>query len=115
VGLAGVPTNDLLRRMHTDPPPYDRRARAEFHSRVATALAPIALVLLALGAGLHVPRHARLAGLGVGLPVMAAFLSVHLAGAQWSEDWLPPAIGPYLADGAGALCGAVLILLHMRR
>ena len=127
-----VPTEDLerLKRQAVDQPSSvlweiimgtkDPRIRNPLlliiHTRYASSIAPMLLVLVAMPVGIMVSRGSRLAGLGAALPpLLIYFLTFFVFQGLGGRNRVSPYIAAYLPDLILATVAVVLLAFSVRK
>jgi lipopolysaccharide export system permease protein len=127
-----LPTDDLekLKRQPVDQPldelwwkyygAKDPKVRSFLlmiiHTRYASSLAPLLLVLVAMPIGIMVSRGSRLAGLGAALPpLLIYFISYFIFQGLGAKNRLPPLLAAYAPDLFLGALASILLWLGVRK
>jgi len=127
-----VPTDDLekLKRQAVDQPAdvlwgrvwatEDPKVRNPLllilHTRYASSLAPMLLVLVAMPVGIMVSRGSRLAGLGAALPpLLIYFLTFFVFQGLGARNRVSPLLAAYLPDVILGTVALILLSVSLRR
>lgn len=115
--LEGMTMGELLaEEKRAGSHPRAGQARTEFHLRIAGAVAPLPLLLLAAGIGMAVRTTTRLAGLGATLPSIALFVASRVVFGQMGDrGQLDPITASYLGVAMMAVLASGLLFWRTRR
>jgi lipopolysaccharide export LptBFGC system permease protein LptF len=112
-----MPQDELWWRIHGSKDPRVRNPMILFvHTRFASSLAPMLLVLIGMPIGIMVSRGSRLAGLGAALPpLLIYFISFFIFQGLGVRNKISPLLAAYLPDLFLAVIAGVLLLFSVRR
>ena len=112
-----MPQDELWWRIHGTKDPKVRNPLILIvHTRFASSLAPMLLVLVAVPIGIMVSRGSRLAGLGAALPpLLIYFISFFIFQGLGARNRVSPLLAAYLPDLFLAAIASVLLIFSVRR
>ncbi len=88
-----------------------RKYLVDLHSKLASPLAHVVAVLVAIPFALQSPRGGRLVGVGLAIAILAGYLVVHYSALAFAKaDLLPPIIAAWTANVVFLGIGAALLL-----
>lgn len=111
------PQEDLIQGIRTTKDPKFRNfLTLILHTRYASSLAPMLLILLAMPIGIMVSRGSRLAGLGAALPpLLIYFISYFIFQGLGAKNRVPPLVAAYAPDVFLAGLASMLLWSGSRR